>query len=376
MKHYPIFQKANIWQRELMNRTAVAPMSRVSATADGLATDEMMNYYSAFAEGGFGVIITEGIYTDIYGSKSYYNQPALTNAQQAVSWEKITQAVHQFSSLIFAQLMHGGALSQYSENTLAPSAIQPVGVKMASYGGEGGFPLPKEMTLEDIRKMQLGFINGAIHAYKAGFDGVEIHGANGYLLDQFLTPELNRRNDQYGGSMQNRFRVIAEIIAGIKASVPPDFIVGLRISEGKVNDLTYRWTNGIETAKELAEEIKANRPDFVHVAVQTGEWERDSFYEEGVSLASVIRKATGIPVIANGGFHDIDKAETALNGNHADLLAIGKAALADPHWVVKTQSHLPVIPFHRDMLWPQATIRHTQKIISKLNIESNETANI
>ncbi|MET3035887.1 NADH:flavin oxidoreductase [Chryseobacterium sp. NRRL B-14859] len=376
MKHHPIFQKANIWQRELMNRTAVAPMSRVSATAEGLATDEMMNYYSAFAAGGFSIIITEGIYTDVYSSKSYHNQPGLTNVQQSTSWEKITQAVHRFPSLIFAQLMHGGALSQYSENTLAPSAVQPVGVKMASYGGEGVFPMPKEMTLEDIRRMQQGFIDGAIHAHQAGFDGVEIHGANGYLLDQFLTPELNRRNDQYGGRMQNRFRVIAEIIEGIKASVPSDFIIGLRVSEGKVNDLTYRWANGIETAKELAEEIKVSRPDFVHIAVQTGEWERDSFYGEGISLASVIRKATGIPVIANGGFHSPDKAEAALNGNHADLLAIGKAALADPHWVVKTQNHLPVIPFHRDMLWPEATIRHTRKIISNLNTESNETANI
>ena len=230
MKYHPIFQKAKIWQRELINRTVVAPMSRVSATADGLATDEMMNYYSAFATGGFGVIITEGIYTDVYSSKSYNNQPGLTNAVQCASWEKVTQAVHQSPSLIFAQLMHGGALSQCDENTLAPSALQPVGVKMVSYGGEGSFPLPKEMSLKDIQRMQRGFIDGAVNAHKAGFDGIEIHGANGYLLDQFLTPELNRRNDQYGGTMQNRFRVIAEISAGIKASVRPDFIVGLRVS--------------------------------------------------------------------------------------------------------------------------------------------------
>lgn len=369
MKYHPIFQKANVWQRELINRTVVAPMSRVSATADGLATDEMMDYYSAFAIGGFGVIITEGLYTDLHSSKSYNNQPALTNARQCASWEKVTRAVHRLPSLIFAQLMHGGALSQWSENTLAPSAVQPVGVKMTSYGGEGGFPLPKEMTLTDVQKMQHGFIAGAINAYKAGFDGVEIHGANGYLLDQFLTPELNHRSDQYGGTMQNRFRVIAEILAGIKASVPPDFVVGLRVSEGKVNDLTYRWAAGIETAKELAKEIKESEPDFVHVAVQTGEWERDSFYGEGVSLASVFREMTNIPVIANGGFHNLNKAETALNDNHADLLAIGKVALADPHWVVKTLNALPIIPFHRDMLWPEATINHAHKTIQRLNPE-------
>ncbi|PRD57111.1 tRNA-dihydrouridine synthase [Sphingobacterium gobiense] len=371
MKHHPIFQKANIWQKALINRTVVAPMSRVSATADGLATDEMTDYYSAFAIGGFAVIITEGIYTDVYGSQSYANQPALVNDEQRASWVKVTRTVHKSPSLIFAQLMHGGALSQCNDNTLAPSAVKPVGVKMASYGGDGAFPIPKEMDLMDIERMKQGFIDGAVNAYKSGFDGVEIHGANGYLLDQFLTPELNHRNDHYGGTMQNRFRVIAEIIAGIQASVPQDFIVGLRISEGKVNDLTYRWADGIETAKELAEEIKASQPDFVHVAVQTGEWERDSFFEDGISLASIIRKATGIPVIANGGFHNLNKAEIALKDNHADLIAIGKVALADPHWVIKTINSIPLIPFHRDMLWPEATLSHTRKIIKELNLESN-----
>ena len=113
MKHHPIFQNAITWQRELINRTVVAPMSRVSATADGLATHEMKDYYSAFAIGGFAVIITEGIYTDVYGSQSYNNQPALVNDAQSASWEKVTRAVHQSPSLIFAQLMHAGDLSQY-----------------------------------------------------------------------------------------------------------------------------------------------------------------------------------------------------------------------------------------------------------------------
>src|SRR5690606_13520892 len=171
------------------------PMSRVSATADGLATDEMKDYYSAFAIGGFGVIITEGIYTDVYGSQSYNNQPALVNQAQSTSWEKVTRAVHESPTLIFAQLMHAGALSQYSEDTLAPSALKPIGVKIPSYGGEGAFPILKEMDLTDIERMKQGFVDGAINAYKAGFDGVEIHGANGYLLDQFLTSELNQRND-------------------------------------------------------------------------------------------------------------------------------------------------------------------------------------
>ncbi len=376
MKYHPIFQKADMWQRQLINRTVVAPMSRVSSTSDGMATEEMVDYYTNFATGGFGIIITEGIYTDVHASKSYGNQPGLTNNEQRSCWEKVTNSVHQSSSLIFAQLMHAGSLSQYMENTVAPSAVQPQGVKMVSYGGNGDFPLPKSMNLEDILLVKQGFINAAINAYKAGFDGVEIHGANGYLLDQFLTPELNKRNDQYGGTMENRFRIIAEIITGIREVVPVEFIVGLRISEGKVNNLTYRWADGIATAKELAQNIKLSKPDFIHVAVQTGEWKRDSFYENGRSLASVIREITNIPVIANGGFHNLEQASIALNENHADLLAIGKAALADPSWPIKTSNNLPVVSFHRDMLWPQATISHTRETLRKLKTEKDKETSV
>ncbi|MBC9931026.1 NADH:flavin oxidoreductase [Chitinophaga qingshengii] len=365
MKTHPVFQAATFWQRELANRTVVAPMSRVSATSDGLATREMNHYYTAFARGGFSVIITEGIYTDTCSSKSYHHQPGLATVGQTESWEKVTRSVHQQPALILAQLMHGGALSQYLDVTLAPSAIQPVGNKMVAYGGEGAFRMPVAMSLEDIQTAKQGFINAAFNAYKAGFDGIEIHGANGYLLDQFLTPELNSRQDQYGGDMPNRYRIIAEIIAGIRLVVPKRFIVGLRVSEGKVNDLGYRWAGGLHTAGELAHVIKGSRPDFVHVAVQTGEWERDSFYADGSSLASVIKEITGIPVIANGGFHRLDKAAVALTRQHADLLSIGKAALADPHWPAKTLNGAPLIPFHRDMLWPEATISHTQRIIDR-----------
>ena len=365
MKKHPLFKAATYWHRELPNRTVVAPMSRVSATEDGLATSEMMDYYTSFAMGGFSVVITEGIYTDQCSSQSYNNQPGLATMEQTESWQKVTASVHRSPALIFAQLMHGGALSQHLAITLAPSAVLPVGTKMAAYGGEGGFPAPLAMTLNDIAIAKQGFVNAAVNASKAGFDGVEIHGANGYLIDQFLTPELNLRNDPYGGSMENRYRIVAEIISDIRAVVPYDFAIGLRISEGKVNDLTYRWERGSIAAKELAAAIKTSKPDFIHVAVQTGEWIRDSFYEDGTSLASILKDTTGIPVIANGGFHNLDHADTALNEGHADLLAIGKAALADPSWPSKTRNNIPAIPFHRDMLWPEATISHTQKIIGR-----------
>lgn len=360
MINHPIFQSVRIWNRNLRNRLAVAPMSRVSAAADGVATDEMAAYYASFAEGGFGTVITEGLYTDKLASQSYSFQPGIATASQLRSWQPITEAVHRYDALIIAQLMHGGAISQYLDRPIAPSPIRPKGVKLPSYGGSGTFPIPQEMTIQDIELVKAGFIASAIHAHEAGFDGIELHAANGYLLDQFLTPELNQRTDQYGGSMENRFRIVAEIIAGIRQQVSPTFILGVRISEGKVNDLAYRWENGIRTAHELAGQLQQANPDYIHVAVQTGEWERDSFYGENTSLASVMRRVTGIPVIANGGFHDLARARRAIEDQHADLVSIGKAALADPWWPVKTLNNLPAIPFHQQMIWPAATIRHTR----------------
>ena len=283
------------------------------------------------------MIITEGSYTDSAFSRGYENQPGLVTEQQIKGWKKATEGIKRHGAAVIAQLMHAGALSQFSEVTMAPSAVQPVGVKMPQYGGSGGFPVPKGMVDEDIECVKKGFITAAKAAVQADFDGVEIHAANGYLLDQFLTPESNLRGDNYGGQIANRFRLIAEIIDGIKGAVPRGFLIGLRLSEGKVNDLEYRWKNGYDDAVELLQQVSMAPVDFIHIAVQSGEWERDSFYSNGASLASVARQITGKPVIANGGLHDLRIARQVLDGGHADLIAIGKAALMpNGRWIWST----------------------------------------
>ncbi|NML22014.1 NADH:flavin oxidoreductase [Pseudoflavitalea sp. G-6-1-2] len=360
---HPIFQPLQRQELSLKNRLVIAPMSRVSAGADGSATAEMAEYYAAFAKGGFSMVITEGNYTDEAASKGYPNQPGLTSPLHALAWKPVVDQVKSHGALIIAQLMHAGALSQYSDDTKAPSAVQPVGVKMAQYGGTGGYPFPKAMSLDDIDIVKNGFVKAARFALQAGFDGVELHMANGYLLDQFLTPELNVREDLYGGSTSNRFRIAAEIIQSIREFVPPHFLVGIRLSEGKVNDLKYRWKEGEAMAVEVLEEVRKAAPDFIHIAVQSGEWERDSFYSSGTSYSALAKQITGKVVIANGGMHQLTRASTAIEDAHADLLAIGKAALADPAWPLHTLNGAQARAFHPDMLWPEATIQHTNKII-------------
>ncbi|HVI47465.1 MAG TPA: NADH:flavin oxidoreductase [Chitinophaga sp.] len=365
---HPIFQPLQWPGHSLKNRLVIAPMSRVSATSEGLATAEMGNYYAAFAKGGFSMIITEGNYTDEIASKGYPHQPGLISSVHAAAWKPVVEQVKTHGAIIIAQLMHAGALSQYSQDTLAPSAIQPGGVKMAQYGGTGAYPFPKAMSLEDINTVKNGFVNAATGALEAGFDGVELHIANGYLLDQFLTPELNIREDQYGGSTSNRFRIATEIIQAIRAIVPAHFLIGIRLSEGKVNDLKYRWKDGAAMAVEVLEEARKAAPDFIHIAVQSGEWERDSFYSNGTSYAALAKQITGKVIIANGGMHQLTRATRVIEESHADLLSIGKAALADPAWPSHILNGTSPLAFHPDMLWPEATIRHTNQVIKSNHI--------
>ncbi|MBN9383376.1 MAG: NADH:flavin oxidoreductase [Chitinophagaceae bacterium] len=318
--------------RWLRNRLAVAPMSRVNAGPDGIPTDDMAAYYARYAEGGFALIITEGTYTDGAYSQAYAAQPGLVTPAQMRGWRKVTDAVHAKGGLIIAQLMHAGALSQHLSRAIAPSVVQPVGVMMSEYGGQGPFPLPAEMTREDIRVLTDGFVQAAMYAQQAGFDGVEVHAANGYLLDQLLTPHLNLRTDEYGGVMANKFRIIGDIIGGVQAGAPAGFITGLRLSEGKVNDLAYRWPEGAAMAREVLEQVKLAGPTYVHIAAEHGDWRRDCLYEDGHSYGRLAGMITGLPVIVNGGLHRPDVAEEVLENGHGDILALGKAALADPFW--------------------------------------------
>ena len=229
-----IFDPMLLHGHRLNNRLIVAPMTRRSATPEGVPTDEMAAYYRSFAKGGFSVIITEGTYTDTLFSQSDRNQPGLTDEKQMKGWKKVVEQVHNEGSVIIAQLMHAGALSQYHESTIAPSAVQPIGQRSTEPGGlSGAFPIPKEITENDLQNIKTGYLNAAMLALEAGFDGVEIHAANGYLFDQFLTGYTNLRTDRYGGSISNRLSFLAEVFNFVKETVPSDFIVGIRMSVRK-----------------------------------------------------------------------------------------------------------------------------------------------
>jgi 2,4-dienoyl-CoA reductase-like NADH-dependent reductase (Old Yellow Enzyme family) len=348
-------------------------MTRVSADFAGIPGQEMLTYYESFASGGFGAVISEGIYTDRFFSQAYPNQPGLVSSEQVQAWKLITDKVHSHTGVMIAQLMHAGAISQMLKHTKAPSRIVPLGKKLENYGGGGGpFPIPDAMTPDDIRQVIAGYTEAAVNAVKAGFDGVELHAANGYLLDQFVTPYLNIRDDQYGGNVKNRLRIITEIVNEIRAIVPQDFIVGLRISEGKVNNLNYRWEEGSAMAKAILNEIRSLPIDYLHIAAEHWGWELECRYDDGTTITSLAKQMLSIPVIANGKMHRLELAGQLLQNNEADFFAIGKYALSNPDFVQKVRTGQDLKPFDSNTLSSNPSLFTDEK--HRLFLESFQEA--
>lgn len=367
-----LFETVALGSTTLDNRVGVAPMTRTSATEEGLATDQMVSYYTSFARGGFGLIITEGIYPDDKHSQGYFNQPGIVSEEQIQAWKKVVDSVHQAGAKIFAQLMHAGALSQgnrFMKESIAPSAVEPKGEQLEFYGGKGPFPTPREATKEDITKVINGFVMAAKHAKSAGFDGVEIHGANGYILDQFLTDYTNQRTDEYGGSTENRVRLLVEVSKAVREAVGSGFTVGIRISQGKVNDYAHKWAGKEKDAEIIFGQLGQAGLDFIHVteyeawqpAFPEGEGTSatdSAFGDGGATLAALAKKYGGIPVMANGHLEDPAKAAEVIDKGEADVITLGKGALANHDWVNKVKNGEPLAEFEPEkVLSPDAKIK-------------------
>jgi 2,4-dienoyl-CoA reductase-like NADH-dependent reductase (Old Yellow Enzyme family) len=356
---HPALEPTCVRGLRLNNRAAVAPMTRVSVNGDGVPTAEMAHYYSRFAAGGFGLIITEGAYIDERHSQAYRNQPAVVTARQVDGWRAVTESVHAADSRIVLQLMHAGALSQHNRHrptTIAPSAVAPKGAKMPAYGGDGPFPLPVAATSADIDEAIVGFAESASRAREAGFDGVEVHGANGYLIDQFLTAYTNLRDDSYGGSPEQRARFAAEVVDAVRRAVGPDFPVGVRLSQTKVNDFDYRWPGGAAEADTVFRAVAAAGADYLHLASEGRDWPGTATLDTGITVTALAKGVTGLPVIANGGMHDPALARTVLTEHGADLVAIGRGALANPDWPRQVAAGRPPAEFDATMLKPDVTL--------------------
>jgi 2,4-dienoyl-CoA reductase-like NADH-dependent reductase (Old Yellow Enzyme family) len=345
--NYPhLFSPYALGPLALKNRAVVSSLTRASAT----------DYYQRYAQGGWGLIGTEATYVDQQYSQGYLNQPGIASQAQAQSWRDVVHAVHAHGTPIYMQLFHGGAVNQgnhWVEGSIAPSAIPPKGVQISRYRGNGGpFQTPREITPQQIHAVIESFAQAAQRAIEAGFDGVEIHGANGYLPDQFLTTYTNQRRDHYNGDVRQRLRFHLELLRAVREAIPGR-LLGVRMSQTKVNDLEYNWPGQLEDARVIFSEIAQTGVDFIHVAAHQGV---TPVFGSSQSLSGLAKTFSGLPVITNGKLQDPALADQALADGEGDLVSIGKGALADADWATKVQNGVPPIQFHPDMITPYATL--------------------
>ena len=342
-----LFSPFTIGGMRLRNRAVVAPMTRVSATAGGEATPQMLRYYEAFARGGWGLVETEATYIDEERSQCRAGQPGLATPRQREAWRPIVDSAHAHGARIVVQLQHAGALAETRRDgvpSVAPSAIEPRSRQPLS--------MPRALTRGEIERIHERFARAASLAVEAGFDGVELHGGNGYLIDQFLTPETNERTDEYGGPMTHRVRFAVEAVQAVRAVVPHAYPVGVRVSQHKTADPGYVWSGGEGDVRTIVSALVAAGASFVHIGGQSAPARANG----SGPLVCALAKLSGAAVIANGGLEAPERAGAILAAGSADLISIARGALANPEWPHRVASGLPLRRFDPAMIRPVATL--------------------
>ena len=325
------FEPFRIGKLELKNRLVVSAMVTNYCNPDGTPTEKYLAYHEHKARGGWGLIITED-YAIAPKAGGFTRLPGLWEGSQIQPHQELTRRVHQAGGKIVAQIYHAGR-----ETSSAITGERPVGPSPIR---EPSMPeTPRELTVEEIHQLVEPFGDCARRAQQAGFDGVEVHGAHGYLVGAFASPFANKRCDEYGGTIQNRARFAVEIIRNIKQKCGADFPVLYRMS-------AVEYVPGgleIEEAKVLARLVEKAGADCIHcsqgVYASTQHIIPPSVVARGayVQNAAAIKSAVHIPVIAVGRINDIQMAESILQSGQADLVTMARASLADPEMPKKIQ---------------------------------------
>ena len=328
-----LFSKTTLGSLPLQNRLVMAPMTRNRATGN-VPNELMAQYYAQRASAG--LIVTEGTSPSPNGL-GYPRIPGVFSAAQIAGWKLVTDAVHPLGARMFMQLMHCGRIAHPlnlppGARVLGPSAIAAAGEMYTDAEGMQPNAVPEAMTEADIKAAVAEFAQAARNAVAAGFDGIELHGANGYLLEQFIRPTSNQRSDRYGGSIENRARFVLEVTAAAIAAIGRDK-VGIRLSPfGVFNDMPLYPEMEADYAY-LARALDALGPVYVHL-VDHAPMGAPPVPE---SMKATFRRAFTRALIYSGG-HDAALAESNLAAGKCDLVAVGRPFLANPDLVRRWQA--------------------------------------
>ncbi|MEV0092346.1 NADH:flavin oxidoreductase [Streptomyces sp. NPDC050738] len=327
------------------NRIVMAPMTRMFSPG-GIPTDDVISYYARRAAAGVGLIVTEGTYVGHDSAGQSDSVPRFHGEEQLAGWKKVADAVHAAGGTIMPQLWHIGMVREAGQPPFADAPpVGPSGIT-----GAGAEVTGKAMTQQDLDDVVAAFAQAAADAERIGFDGVELHGAHGYLLDQFFWEGTNVRTDEYGGDLPARTKFAVEIVAAVRAAVSPDFPILFRYSQWKQQDYTARMA---ETPEELADFLTPLSDAGVDVFhASTRRYWLPEFEGSDLNLAGWTKKLTGKPTITVGSVgldgeflaafagkgseaKGIDDLLDRLESDEFDMVAVGRALLQDPEWAQK-----------------------------------------
>ncbi|WP_329576063.1 NADH:flavin oxidoreductase [Streptomyces sp. NBC_01361] len=327
------------------NRIAMAPMTRMFSP-NGIPGEDVRSYYSRRAAAGVGLIVTEGTYVGHDSAGESDRVPRFHGEEQLAGWAKVAEDVHAAGGTIVPQLWHIGMVRQQGKPPFAEApAVGPSGLRIDGTEGAG-----KAMTQGDLDDVIGAFAQAAKDAERIGFDGVEVHGAHGYLLDQFLWAGTNRRTDGYGGDAVARTKFAAEIVAAIRENVSPGFPVIFRYSQWKQEAYEARLAETPEELEAILNPLTAAGVDAFHAS--TRRYWNPEFDGSDLNLAGWTKKLTGKPTITVGSVgldgdfirafmgegsavKGIDDLLDRLERDEFDMVAIGRALLQDPEWAAK-----------------------------------------
>lgn len=377
MSYDMLFSPMKIGNVEIKNRIVMAPMCMGFGQYDGCATETMMDYYEERAKGGVGLIFTEITrINDITGASSF-GQLGMSHDYQIPALREMADRIHKHNCKIMVELHHpgrqnlglmigtvpicniGSKLMGNLYTKILTQAVIPQGKKLQDKHivprtvapskcerSKMSDSVNRELSVNEIKRIICQFIEGAVRVKKAGCDGVELHAAHGYLIQQFLSPNTNKRTDQYGGSLENRMRFLLEIIDGIRSNCGKDFPIVVRLtvdemySEIGQNGKGYNLEEGIKMAKILSDK-GIDAIDVSSAAYDTfNYWLEPTTFTPGWRkyLASEVKKVVDIPVIAANLIRSPKQAEMQLEEGTQDFISLGRPLIADPHWPNKVKS--------------------------------------
>lgn len=337
MKEVKLLTPGKIENLNLQNRVVMAPMTRCRAIGN-VPNELIASYYEQ--RSGAGLIITEGTSPSPNGL-GYARIPGLFSKEQVDGWKKTTTAVHKGGAKIFVQFMHSGRISHQlnmpeGAQILAPSAVKAAGQMWTDAQQMQDFPIPKAMSAEELTMTKNEFVNAAKNAIEAGFDGVELHAANGYLLEQFLSPVSNIRTDNYGGSVINRSRFVLEVVAAVVEAIGKEK-TGIRVSPyGVASDMPL-YPQIDATYNYLSEQLNELGIAYIHIV------DHSAMGAPVVPLETkeMIRKNFKNTIILSGGY-DMERAEADLESGLGDLVAFGRPFINNPDLVNRFKNNWPL----------------------------------